>query len=33
MEFQIDDITIQIIKDMMEKENLYTLRIYLKEYT
>jgi hypothetical protein len=33
MNIEIDDITLQIIKDMMKQENIYTLRILLAEYT
>lgn len=33
MEIEIDDGTMQIIKDMMKQENIYTLRISLAEYT
>lgn len=33
MDIVIDDITLQIIKDMMKQQNIYTLRISLAEYT
>jgi hypothetical protein len=33
MDFEIDDTTMQIIKDMMKQQNIYTLRILLAEYT
>lgn len=33
MNIIIDDITVQVIKDMMDKAQVYSLRILLAEYT
>jgi hypothetical protein len=33
MNIEIDDITMEVIKDMMKQSGTYTLRIDLAEYT